>query len=471
MQRAIAGSSLLRRADESRRTGPSYQDIIRGDRVAPPADIRESHAPDLPAASLARDRYTGAAFHAREMAKMWPRVWQFACREDEVRETGDISVYELGDNSILIVRGRDGGLRAFRNTCLHRGTKLCLGDTHLAELRCPFHGFTWDLEGALVDVPSRWDFPYLDEAGFRLHEVRCETWAGFVFINMDPAAAPLLDYLEVLPQHFTGVSDYAKKYCTAHYLKRLPCNWKAAIEAFVENYHSLETHPETVRFNADDNTQYDIFPGNRHVSRFMIAQGVQSPHLVETLSEAEILAALYGFLAPGAPVPAIPPGMTARTFLADLSRQMAAAATGNDYSVCSDVEALDPLQYFLFPNMILFRGLGFPMIYRFRPDGDSPSACIFEMYVMRDVPASGERPDPPEIEDLGGRSYREAALALPEWLRLVYDQDTQNLGLQQQGLKAGGPSEIWLSRAHEIRIRHMHDTLDRYLAGDEADRG
>ncbi|MET0547040.1 MAG: aromatic ring-hydroxylating dioxygenase subunit alpha [Caulobacterales bacterium] len=462
--RKIPRVHLDRRLDETVRIGPSYQEIVRKDLVQPPADLLEHHLYPEECRPIDRERFFSPQFQRLEVEKMWSRVWQFACREDELPAAGDTVVYELGDMSILLIRGRDNVIRAFHNTCLHRGTKLCHADTRLAEVRCPFHGFTWSLEGDLTDVPSRWDFPFIDDKKFRLHEVRVELWGGIVFINLDRNAPPLKDYLEVLPEHFIGCSDYSQKYVKAHYRKRLECNWKAAIEAFIENYHSLETHPQTVCFNADDNTQYDVFPGARHVSRFLIPNGAQSPHIEKTLSEQEIFASLFEFMAPGSQPPPLPEGMSARHYLAELSRGAAHQATQRDYSTCSDIEALDPMQYLLFPNIIIFRGLGIPLIYRFKPVGNDPDACTFEMYVMEDLPANGARPEPPEVEDFGDQSFRQAAHALPAWLREVYDQDTQNLAMQQLGLKAGGPKDVWYSRQHESRNRHFHDTLDDYLS-------
>ena len=198
-----------RRADQNARAGVSYQQAIADDRVPAPADLRQAF-PLILDAPIDRARYVSEAFHRREIEGLWKHVWQFACREEEIPEPGDTVLYEIAGMSFMVVRGNDARIRAFRNTCLHRGTKLCAGDTSVAQFRCPFHGFTWSLEGALIDVPSRWDFPDLDDEATRLREVRVDSWGGFVFLNPDPDAEPLASYLEVIPAHFAGYLDYAE---------------------------------------------------------------------------------------------------------------------------------------------------------------------------------------------------------------------------------------------------------------------
>lgn len=448
-----------RRADQSVRAGMSYPEAVAGDRVAPPADLLQA-SPQILTRSIDRERYVSAAFHRRELEGLWPHVWQFACREEELPESGDIVVYEIANKSFLIVRGNDGRIRAFRNTCLHRGTKLCTGDTSVPQLRCPFHGFTWSLEGELIDVPSRWDFPDLDDEAARLREVRADAWGGFVFINEDRTAPGLLEYIEVIPQHFSGFMDYKDKYIAARFRKILPCNWKLGIEAFIEGYHSLETHPQVTPFSTDENAQYDVL--GRHVSRFLIATGMASGQVAETLSEQAVFEAM-SVTAGAVEVPAVPEGMTARTFAAELARRAATEKTQRDYSTCSDAEAIDANQYSIFPNMILFRSLSLPVVYRFRPNRHDQHSCIFDLYFMQEVPAEGERPYPADVQELGDMTFAEAMKDFSPFLGRVYDQDTQNVGMQQSGLDGAVDEPMFMSREMETRIKHLEQVIDEYL--------
>ena len=133
---------------------------------------------DLGSAPLAADRYTSAAFFEAENTKLWPRVWQMAARDDEMPEPGDTVVYENVGKSFLLVRQDDGSVKAFWNVCLHRGRLLRTESGPADELQCPFHGFTWALNGDLKRVPCQWDFPHLDAARMQLPEVRVGHFAG-----------------------------------------------------------------------------------------------------------------------------------------------------------------------------------------------------------------------------------------------------------------------------------------------------
>ena len=109
-------------------------------------------------------RYTSPEFFAREMADVWPKAWQLACTVDHVAKLGDWYEYRVGQYSVLIVRGDDDVLRAFQNVCLHRGSELCSGSgSELAEIRCPFHRWTWGLDGPLREGPSRREFGVLND--------------------------------------------------------------------------------------------------------------------------------------------------------------------------------------------------------------------------------------------------------------------------------------------------------------------
>jgi phenylpropionate dioxygenase-like ring-hydroxylating dioxygenase large terminal subunit len=448
-----------RRADQGQRSGPTYQEAIANDRIAPPEDLRQAF-PLILDNPVGRERYVSHAFHRREVEGLWRHVWQFACREEEIPEPGDTVVYEVAGASFLIVRGDDERIRAFRNTCLHRGTKLCTSDTSVARFRCPFHGFTWSLQGELIDVPSRWDFPDLDDEAARLREVRIGTWGGFVFINPDSKGASLEEFLEVMPRHFTGALDYSEKYIAARFRKILPCNWKLGIEAFIESYHSLETHPQVVPFSSDENAQYDVL--GHHVSRFLIASGLQSSQVSEALSEHAILESLI-VASGGAEAPELAEGMTARAFVAEMTKQITAAASGRDYSELSEAETIDANQYSLFPNMVIFRSLSFPVVYRFRPNGHDHTTCIFDLYFMKDVPISGERPYPSEAMEIGTGTFADAMLSYSAFLGRVYDQDVSNLAMQQEGMGADVDAPMIISREMETRVKHLEATIDWYL--------
>ena len=148
-----------------------------------------------------KERYVSQAFLDLEMERLWPRVWQVACREEQVAEPGQFVEYTIGDQSVLVVRTEDGRIRAHHNACLHRGTRLASGcgrfDT--GSIRCRYHAWRYGFDGRLIEVVDADEFDPMPE-GSSLGAVRAECWGGFVFVNFDPDAEPLLDYLQPLPE-------------------------------------------------------------------------------------------------------------------------------------------------------------------------------------------------------------------------------------------------------------------------------
>ena len=443
---------------EARCPGPQARDVILSDVTPTPPELIEESYTFLGDEDIPFDRYTSRDFMQAEFDHMWTKTWQWVCREEQIPEAGDHLVYDIGDYSFLIARQDDGSVKAFYNACLHRGTQLRPTDFAGGgdSFRCPYHGWTWDMEGNLQDLPCDWDFPHVDKADFSLPEVQVGHWGGFVFINMDENCAPLDDYLGVLPRHFKNwpVQD---RYAICHIEKKLASNWKATQEAFLEAYHILETHPEALPYAGDANAQYDTF--GDHVSRFVQLLGSPSPHMYGKFSEEDVLHMMGGF-PEGTP---IPEGKTARNIIADAMRKAISEECGADLSYYSDAETLDSIEYFVFPNMFVFPGINISVIYRVRPNGTDPDSSIMEILLMKPVPDGGPRPDHPEIVKL---DVADSYTTVPELggLGYVYDQDTSNLGMQQKGFKSSKKRGQTLGNYQEVRTRHMHQVLDKYIA-------
>lgn len=452
------GAPAYRRSER-----PMYQQVIAGDARPAPAIFREYSQLDIDIPSVPRARYTDKAFFDLELERLWPHVWQLACREEQIPEVGDCVLYESPGASLVLVRSSTDTIKAFYNTCRHRGMKLCAADTSLRQIRCPYHGFTWDLDGGLKHVPARWDFPQIKNNELRLFEARVERWGGFVFINRDPKAPPLLSYLGNLPAHF---ADWPRDsvYLAVNIRKVIKANWKACIEGFIESFHVAELHSQALPFAGDSSTQYDVWPGNENISRFLEPSGIQSEELPGLLDEQQIYAAMLRTTTGGSEVPALPPGTRARTAMAEMSRTAMSQLDDRDYSEMSDTEALDPAQYSIFPNTVIFRSLGFPYLYRFLPVRDDPHSSVFDFMIFRPKPKNGAPiPEAQRIE-LGPDDTYSGCGAFPPWLGQIYDQDTVGLGNLQDGLRAGGPDEILLSRYQEVRVRHLQQTLMRYIS-------
>ena len=440
----------------------TYQEIIARDLRPGGEPFTECPETAVDFPEVPRERYISKEFFDLEIERMWPRVWQIACREEQIPEVGDCLLYDSPGASLIIVRSADDTIKAFYNTCLHRGMRLCHADTNVRQLRCPYHGFTWNLDGSLARVPAKWDFPYLDEAGFTLPEARVGRWGGFVFVNRDPAAPPLETYLANLPAHFARWPR-EDVYLAIQIRKVIKANWKACIEGFVEAFHVAELHAQALPFGGDVSTQYDVWPGNETISRFLEPSGVQCADYPTELSQQQIFSAMIRTMA-GGEAPALAPGQTARAAMAELSRTTMSGLDGRDYAGLTDTEALDPAQYSIFPNIVLFRSLGFPYAYRFLPLRDDPHSSHFDFMIFRPKPTDGS--PLPEVQHivLGPEDTYTDCGAFPPWLGHIYDQDAGGLGMVQEGLRAGPSRPLLLSRYQEVRIRHLHQTLSRYVA-------
>ncbi|HLY57667.1 MAG TPA: aromatic ring-hydroxylating dioxygenase subunit alpha, partial [Stellaceae bacterium] len=416
------------------RPAPRYQAILDrdGDRVP---DVLRLDSNPIPATDpIDFSRYTSREFHDREMAKMWSRVWQFACREEHVANRGDYYVYEIGRWSLIVSRDEGGVLKAYYNSCLHRGTKLkpSNGRGSAGQIQCPYHGWTWNLGGDLVKVPCAWDFPHLNYGEMRLPEARVATWNGLVFVNLSDEGPDLLEYLEVLPEHFGnwGMTDW---YVSVHARKELPCNWKAAQDAFIEAYHTNLIHPQCVGTAGDINAQHDIF--GDHVSRDLVALGVSSPSLAAPLGDQEILDMML--LGDGSIIgerPRLKEGETARSVMAGNMRETFRDQFGLDLSGRSTAELIDSIKYTLFPNLFIFAGISLRVLYVYRPLGDDPNRSTFDILFMRPMPKGGERPEPAELVLVGEEdSYRDVPGMDPGFGEL-FDQDTGILRAQRDGM-------------------------------------
>ena len=183
-------------------------------------------------------------------------------------------------------------------------------------------------------------------------------------------------------------------------------------------------------------------------------------------TDEEILEILLARKFPGQPVPEIPEGQRARDVYARFLQQHLGEKYDNDFTHLSISETIDSIEYFLFPNAFFFPGLQYPMAYRFRPDGDDVDHAIFDLMILRPVPAHGPRPAPAVPVDLDvGDSYTSVP-GIQASLGAVYDQDTGNLAAQTRGLRASATGVQNLGVYQESRIRHMHATLATYLEVD-----
>ncbi len=161
------------------------------------SDALRRNSPMPPGPSLVPvERYIDRKYHELEKEKLWGRSWQVACHEDDFPNVGDVVPYDITTMSFLVVRTAEDEYKAYYNACLHRGRKLReVRAKELNELRCPFHGWAWNLDGSLKQIPCAYDFAGLKREEESLPEVKVGRWGRFIFINPDPDCAPLEEHL------------------------------------------------------------------------------------------------------------------------------------------------------------------------------------------------------------------------------------------------------------------------------------
>ncbi len=235
------------------------------------------------------------------------------------------------------------------------------------------------------------------------------------------------------------------------------------MEAFVEAYHVSIAHPQVMGYYGDTNTQYDVWPDIRHVSRMISVQGVPSPSMKGVPPERTIeeMRRDVPFFA-GKPIE-VGEGETARANWRNVRARKSRAARGATCRPCRIAKSLDLIEYLLFPNMVPWGGQALPITYRFRPNGDDPETSIMEIMFLFSKAPDGTHPEPAKLNMLGPDQKWADAPELGS-AAMVADQDTDNLMRIQKGLRASKKPGVTLARYQESRIRHYHETLDAYLA-------
>ncbi len=502
-----------------RSAGVTYQSLLDEDSHPVPDIMRvESPMPKGPT-KVPAEQYFSKEFHDLEVEKVWSRVWQMACHEDDIPEVGDYTLYDIAHLSFLVVRTAEEEFKAFHNACLHRGRLLKEhGGKRAREFRCAFHGWAWNTDGSLKEVPCHWDFPTVTEAEYSLPEVKVGRWGGFVFINPDENAGSLEDFLGNLSDQYPNL-PYERRSKVAHVHKILRCNWKIAQEAFSEAYHVIATHPTILESIGDANTQYDVF-GN--YSRAMSPNMTSSPH-VDTewkhLKDGRLYTKLRhaltghvyemgldglvhvtnargevskfntdatwvegpmthadpnmvnwiggkqlpgGNVVPLSPPPKVPKGKNLRQVAAEPVRESFRRVLGDLMDQVSDAELLDSIYLTVFPNFHPWGSFN-NIVYRFRPNGDNPEECIMECMYLGPTPPGEKRAPAAPIHYLGPDDDWVEAPELG-MLAKVFNQDVVNMPEMQRGLKTMKRPEIIFANYGETKPRHFHKLLDEWIA-------
>ncbi len=206
--------------------------------------------------------YSDPAVMARERERVFSSTWQYAGWTDQVAEPGSFFASVAGHIPVAIVRGRDGELRGFVNVCRHRGHAVVEGSGRRETLQCPYHAWTYGLDGVLRRAPRSEREPGFDVSAFSLLPVSVDTWGPFVFVNADPEAGPLSEALDDVPEHVaaSGV-DLDRIRFHSHHEWPQEVNWKVALENYLECYHCQIAHPGFSKVIDVDPDSYRLISG------------------------------------------------------------------------------------------------------------------------------------------------------------------------------------------------------------------
>lgn len=394
-------------------------------REAPPPGFPAFH--DIPVA-----RHISDEFEALERDHLWSGTWVMAGRAEDVARPGDYLVFDRLGVDVLIVRGSDGALRAYYNTCQHRGAPVVRETTGSARrLRCQYHSWTYDIDdGSLIAVPDERDFVGLDWQQRCLPPVRCESFGGFIFVNRDPAATPLRQWIghaaEMLEPF--GCEQWRAVYRESVVVA---CNWKVTAEAFLEVYHFKHIHNHKgVTLLDNRGAAMGLYPNGHSRMITPFSEQHRQRMGMQAWDDWKRLE-MGGF--------EVPPAVLARV---------------PDMVDCTSTAMS------LFPNVIIPLGReGFP-INLFWPIDKGHTRVEWIYYAPTESGELGWEPDQlPSQWQTRRRVYNQ-----------IMDEDMMNMAPIQRSLQSPALRGIPINY-QERRIWHLHEEIDRVIGPDRIPSG
>lgn len=432
--------------------------------------------------TLSTEVYLSPEYARAEADKLWAKVWQHAGREEEIPNVGDFITYDIADESILIVRTQDG-IKAYYNVCSHRGRQLVdtpAGAHSVSGKRklfvCGYHGWRYDHHGKCQHILDKddWKCALDDEARTRLTPIKVDTWGGWIWINLDPEAQPLREYLEPAAGHLDQFELQHMRYRWRKW-GVFECNWKVAIEAFAESYHVETTHAQLKKYGDfytvsvaqglhGNNKFHSKTPDKNNSSTATVSRVAKGDDPRQTIArmQSEFWETMQASTTPTMVAAAqrlvdeLPEGTPAeevhRHWMESARRDD--AARGLTWPTLDRAKVADAgLAWHMFPNMTILQGNVFALCYRTRPYGDDPDKCIYEAYALERFP-EGQAPrtewtyaDPGDVD---------------AW-RLVLTQDFSNMRAVQRGMKSRGFRGPLPNPNQERKVTNFHRNLAQYM--------
>lgn len=406
------------------------------------------------------DRYYSQEFMKQEWEHMWTRVWHIGGLVSQLPEPGCAITHSIGHESILMVRGDDQVIRAYYNVCAHRGNRLIdAEESRQARIVCGYHHWTYSLDGVLKGVRHEEDFPQGNPKGkVRLSEIRCETFGGLVWFNMDQNAHSLRDSLGVVADQLEAyaMNDMVRvMYLTAE----VNCNWKIIQDNFNEAYHVPSLHRELATHIDDSylNTGFEVYKSGH--TKMMMKGALPAAN-----SRKKVEAPLDAIMQAWDLNPRDYDGRVGevREAIQRQKRKLGPQRGYRHYEKLADDQMTDYHHYTLFPNISLTMHPDGYQVLRPQPHPTDPEKCLFDHWyfvvkldgveeVETPVGAHPVKPAAHEVFKHGEKS-----------LGFVADQDLSIAVNQQLGLHSRGYKDAYLS-GQEDRVRRYHEVINDYL--------
>jgi|TARA_B100001063_G_scaffold52738_1_gene46649 phenylpropionate dioxygenase-like ring-hydroxylating dioxygenase large terminal subunit len=455
--------------------------IKKGERQMPQTfnyvDFSETLTSSLDkSASLSKDRYISEDFMQSEWEGIWTKAWLFAGLESDLLEPGDFFIYDIGRESIVITRNNENEISAFYNVCQHRGNKIVtLESGSFSKVSCPYHGWTYGLDGTLEHVPDRELFkegvPCEEKS---LKPVKVSVWAGLVFINMDENSSSLETFLGPIVDQLKPYKFEKMNLVKHQTVSLLETNWKTVRDNFLEQYHVDFIHPQHASFVDCCDAENDLWPFGH--TRTMVTSPVVNPRYSTPDEPPEFMKDyLKGLrLNPDdfhGKVPEIRKAIQKQ-------KRVIGDELGFDFSEFTDDQVSDVLQYDIFPNIFMTIHPERLWIFGPKPHHSDPNKCSFTKWSFQ-IPSHQVRDESKELELLPGSSFYEQTGSRPEHdiftredvvqgrksLTVTIDQDIHYLNDMQAGMHSKGFDSATLSNDEE-RLQHFHDWVDNWISKD-----
>lgn len=425
---------------------------------------------------ISAKHYVSPDFAAQEAGQLWGRVWQMACREEEIPKVGDFYTYDIVDQSVIVVRTAPDEIKAYHNVCPHRGRTITEGCGHAARLFCKYHGWSWKLDGSIAKVVDRheWAAEDLTDENLALVPVHVGRWSGWVYINLDP------DCTTSLEEHLAPAKAYLDPFdiggMNYHWRKStvLDCNWKVALEAFNEGYHVQTTHNQMLRY-------FDDWTQSRAVGRHgnfgyweSMPMGSRSPRLTDGQPTEDIRGGIREYmedmaatLNAGSSVQTVfaarrveqevPPGTPHAEVLAKFGQFIYENAISQGLQwpdITGEQMYAAGVDWHLFPNQVMLMGATGLLGYRARPFGNDPDKCIWDVYsLQRYAPGTAPVVEHEWSSDLADKDF---------W-GLILTQDYQNMAEVQKGMKSKAFKGARPNPKQEVSVINFHQALTDFI--------